>query len=508
MRGPSGPAATILAALVLGVVLRLLHLLGMRSLWKDEISLVLNILGRSFTGLADSLDYRQMAPVPFLWMEKGMTLAFGDADIILRLLPFLFGVAALFVFARLAVRVVPGWPAALAVVWFALLDTQIYYSAEVKQYSLDVLVTCILLYLALSPDDCKRAKISIPLAIAGVIAPWVSFPSAFILFSIGSALVVAAALTRPRRITIGNALVTLLWAVSFMAEYLVLKLGSSPEAQWMRDVYWVRWFFRLPDEFPGNFFFFGERLFQVLGICRAGGFAVDAGLTTSQSGLAAFLAIVGLAGWWQRDRLTTSILAGTVIITFAASACGLYPIEMRLVLFLTPVLVLANLQGGAVLWAGLSGPARVAATVSVTALLALYPLQAVGMRWLEARDGAPFEREAPKALLAHIAHNRQPEDILYLYPPADRALKKYAVELGLVDMPVVLGGNRCATFPARLAEYQLLTQRGRLWVVMPRNDPCAGFTDRDVTLQAARATGSVGDVLLRRDSTTFLFNAR
>jgi hypothetical protein len=58
------------AAIVAGVLIRLEHLAGGRSLHIDEARLALNIGQRSFSGLLEPLAYEQTAPIPFLWAER------------------------------------------------------------------------------------------------------------------------------------------------------------------------------------------------------------------------------------------------------------------------------------------------------------------------------------------------------------------------------------------------------------------------------------------------------
>ena len=76
---------------LIGMVLRVREYLGGRALWRDEASLALNLVHRSFAQLLQPLDHDQGAPVGFLWACKLATTLFGYGEYALRLVPLLAG---------------------------------------------------------------------------------------------------------------------------------------------------------------------------------------------------------------------------------------------------------------------------------------------------------------------------------------------------------------------------------------------------------------------------------
>src|SRR5262245_43067673 len=174
------PRAEILSRLLIaaGTALRVWQYLANRSLRIDEAALAENILSRSWAGLAQSLDYLQVAPVGFLWIEKAAASVLGTSEYALRLLPLLAGVASLFVFRSLSRRVLAPGPALLALALFAFNRWLIFYSADLKQYSTDALVAAALLLIAVRslehPPERARAA---GLALAGFAAGLLSFPA-------------------------------------------------------------------------------------------------------------------------------------------------------------------------------------------------------------------------------------------------------------------------------------------------------------------------------------------
>src|SRR5205823_10849940 len=92
-KGKPAPWTGLLVTL--GLALRLYHYLRDPSMWHDEAALVLNVLGKSFTGLLGPLFFAEAAPPLFLWVEKAVALLLGDGTFALRLVPFLASCAAL-----------------------------------------------------------------------------------------------------------------------------------------------------------------------------------------------------------------------------------------------------------------------------------------------------------------------------------------------------------------------------------------------------------------------------
>ena len=139
-------AILCVAIFLIGATFRLSQYIADRSLWFDEALLALNIINRSFSGLAQPLDYNQGAPLGFLLMQKLLTLLLGNADYVLRIFPLICGLFSFWAIYALAKRIFVERAAIIAaVVLFALSDRFIYYSSEVKQYSSDAFICLLLL---------------------------------------------------------------------------------------------------------------------------------------------------------------------------------------------------------------------------------------------------------------------------------------------------------------------------------------------------------------------------
>ena len=107
-----------------------------------------SLIERGYRELLRPLEYYQVAPLLFLWVELAVVRLLGFAEWTLRLFPLLCGVASVFVFAHVARRTLAGVPRLLAVAIFAVSFYLIRHATEVKPYATDLLVTLVLMALA------------------------------------------------------------------------------------------------------------------------------------------------------------------------------------------------------------------------------------------------------------------------------------------------------------------------------------------------------------------------
>src|SRR5512141_2207397 len=141
------------AIVVMGGLFRLRQYFSGRSLWRDEAGLALNIVERNFAGLLQPLGYEQGAPVGFLFLEKILILLFGNHDQVMRLVPLVSGILSVYFFYRIAQAFIKGsWFATLL---FAISWSLVYYSSELKQYSSDVMIAMLLVFLV---SRCLRQE--------------------------------------------------------------------------------------------------------------------------------------------------------------------------------------------------------------------------------------------------------------------------------------------------------------------------------------------------------------
>lgn len=129
-----------------------LHLHNQRPLWNDEVCVLNNIVQLSAYDLFHrSLISDQAFPRLYLWLIQHWSMAFNYEPWSLRLLPFVCMAGAFILWMRIGISI---WNNKIDRFNFALCWTAsiplIYYAAELKQYSMDVLVTAILVSLMLN----------------------------------------------------------------------------------------------------------------------------------------------------------------------------------------------------------------------------------------------------------------------------------------------------------------------------------------------------------------------
>ncbi len=133
-----------------GAVFRLAVFLHAKSLFGDEALLAVNVVFRPLGDALLNLEENQVVPPLFLILSRLSLFVFKNLELSLRLVPLLSGIAALWLFSRLAWRLVPGWFAAGTTTVVALHFVHVKYSTVFKHYSTDCAVTLILLLVALN----------------------------------------------------------------------------------------------------------------------------------------------------------------------------------------------------------------------------------------------------------------------------------------------------------------------------------------------------------------------
>ena len=208
-------------------------------LWDDESFLCVNFISRNFAELLRPLDYHQVAPVMFLWIERAAVKLLGFSEYSLRLFPFVCSIASLFVFRRVADKLLSGPALIFAIALFAVSYPGIRYAAEAKPYGIDMFVSLVMLACVVHWHDRRDSRTLGLLAILMPLVMGVSYPAVFA--AGGPSLVVASVLvTRQgtRREWLSWAGWNLSLVVSFVAWFsMVGRVQNGAEAEFMGE-YW------------------------------------------------------------------------------------------------------------------------------------------------------------------------------------------------------------------------------------------------------------------------------
>jgi hypothetical protein len=432
-----------------GAVLRLAQYLFNRSLWLDEAALASNILQRGYRDLLRPLDLHQAAPPGFLVLEKLAAQLLGPGELALRLLPLLAGLAALLLFRRAAARVLTPVGAALSVALFALGDPLIYYASELKPYAVDVAVALVLLNAALAftgPAGSPAWRPAALLAVFGAAAPWLSYPSVFVLAGLGTTLTVSALVRRDRARLWALAGAGLVWAGSFLAVYRSSLQAASASSYLL--LYWSPNFMPLPPRSLADLLWLPNRLGAVFGD--------PVGFVFRGLGVLAFL--VGCAALYARRRDRLALLLSPLLFALLGSGLRKYPFYGRLLLFLVPFLLLLVAEGADRI-RSLTAPAAPSVGVILIALLLFHPAS-IAVRFLV----HPRTREEIKPALSYVREKKASGDGLYVYGGAAPAFAYYASRYGFAPERTLIGNWR-RVLSAYRPDLEALRGGGRRWVL-------------------------------------------
>lgn len=316
-------------SLVIGVCLRTREWLFDKSLWLDELMVAYNITSRSFAGLLQPLSFNQAGPIGWLWAERVSIKLFGMNDLALRFPEWAASIVALGLFPLVARRLIGRSAVPAATLIFATTPELIYYAAETKQYSFDIL--CALLALLVTTWLCQRKPTLAMGVIWGLVCAalvWCSQPAIPVCAVCGLVLLLMwfRKLETLVPVVIGGAMlgisVALDWAVALKRQAANANLVG---------------FWRITGGYPP----LKQTIWGDLRWLGAAATRTEHWLDISRPVLALGLMACGLAVVALWGRRFQGLLLGLPL----AAAVGLavtvhYPLSERLALYLYPILVM------------------------------------------------------------------------------------------------------------------------------------------------------------------------
>jgi hypothetical protein len=356
------PAEVVLG---LGFLLRVWAYLLNRSYWMDEGSLLGNLVGVRVFDFSSHLSGDQLAPIGFLVVERIVISLLGDSGYATRLLPLICGLVSLWLFAKLAARVLSAPAALVALILFALSDDLVYYSSELKPYSSDLAIILAITLLCLkSLDQPLGNRRTAILALFAVVAPWFSFPSAFAIAGCGAALAIER-IGRGWWRDVGRlAIVGACWALSFVFSYTASHALLSGATTMY--IFWNFAFLPFPPRATADLATAGGILLEVFVNPLN---MLPRSLPPYVVAVPLAILLVGAFALAARDRSVFLILVMPVVLALIAAAMRRFPFHGRLILELMPAFFLMMAETADLVRARLG---RIAYRV-VLAVLLFYP---------------------------------------------------------------------------------------------------------------------------------------
>ena len=435
----------LVAALGIGVLLRVVELMAGRSLSQDEAQLALNIIDRPFGHLFAPLDFNQAAPEGFLALQKLVVDAFGADDYSLRLVPFVAGTMALFLLVPLGRRVLSPPAVLLAVGLFAISGPSIFYTATDKQYAVDLLATVLVLLTGMHLEERRLDRsAALIFAAVGAACVWLSHSSVFVLAGVSTALVIGSLLRTEWGSAVRVVAASAAWLISFgifALTSLDTVAGIQQSLSNTAGAFAGSGATDLTDK--GALRTSVGALRYVAGIphfLRKGPFDVGELVVL----LAAALCVVGAVSLLTKRLERGLVLLSPIVFMLIAWGVGKYPLLGRTQLFLVPIYVLLLAEGAVHLVSTARRSAlRVGSALATAAVVVAIVVPAIG----EAVRTPTLNEMKP--VLDHIAREQRLRDTVYVYYTAQPQLRYY-LECGCAG-PAFEAATRDGRWPLRRA---------------------------------------------------------
>ncbi len=491
-------ARATLALLALGMIWRVARFAMGQPLWGDEAFLAVNLLTRDFAGLLGPLDYRQIAPIGFLWAELAVVRALGPSEWALRLLPFLSGLASLALFYRFSIRAVDRRSALLAVGILAASFYPVRHANEAKPYATDLLLSLVITGLAWDVwSDRMSWRRWLTLTFAVGMGVWFSYPLLFVVSGVG--LVLAARVLQgpgPRAKPVAGFVgFALAGAASWLAFY---TLTARPQAE-STPVYaqmetWRGAFPPLgrPWALPG----------WLLDVHTGNMLAYPQGGNDYGSTGTAILVVAGILALRKRRAGLLALLLAPLLPTLLASVPHRYPYgtSARTTLYMAPAFCLLAGVGAAALIRRLETVGR--RRVYRVAWLALAVMIAVGTAANLALPYKNYEDKLNRDAVREFAALARPGDRWLAFDGLDRLpdtpgtfLEHWLQQMAevrynvLSKSPVPVAWNPSMASVADLGP-------GRTWLIVHRSR-CPGFDEVGLSDRIAALTRLAGPPRVR-----------
>jgi hypothetical protein len=315
------------AALFIGVAVRVWFYLLDSSFWRDESKLLLNIAHSSFLDLLHPLNYGQQGPIPYLWFLKALWLMGARSELAMRGLSLAASLLGIYFFYLLISYLLSDRRAQIfSVALFALAPSMIVFAGITKQYSIDILVAILLLYVSrhwFASTDADNRKMHIKEYMLVAVSPWLSFQAIFMILALGGGALLAS-----RRKHLGESLAfAAIGGGSFFLEWmLVLHQWAAQRLNSMNN---FALFFR-HDSLGSLLWDFRQIYFLFTGSNLSGFLFVG-------SIFATILLVIGTREAKRRNGWSCVIaLLMPLFLSVGASYAKLYPMAGRYLIFSAP----------------------------------------------------------------------------------------------------------------------------------------------------------------------------
>jgi hypothetical protein len=445
----------LFGVLVLGLIIRGRQYLINRSLWLDEAFLAINIKERDFMQLLEPLDFSQVAPIGFLWIEKLMVNIFGLSELSLRFIPFAASILGIYIIYDLSRSFFSNRLALLIAFAYTVLPSMTYFSSEVKQYMTDVFSLLFLFWFYFKFVRGREYKSQLLLfGLIGAIFIWISNITIIILFSIGVAIAIDILKKFNCRSILYSLVGVILWLGSFYI-YYVFFIDNHPHTVGMEN-HWAGSF--MPHQTIDGVIWLYDKLLFVFKSTIGHYEMAFLGLALFITGICSVL--------FYHKRKTMLYLLLPMVVHLILSYFHIYPFGGRIVLYLTPVILIFEIKGIEFI-AGFTKKKTASIIVLSFALLFLSILR-VPYFFVN-----PMYREDIKPALQYVVNNKEDTDVVYIYSGSRAAFRFYKETYFSSSDQCVVGISSGDDYNKFVEEFDNLTRRN--WLVFSHMNPVVGI---------------------------------
>ena len=317
-----------------GILFAIYKYYNCRSLWADEATFAQTILTRDFVGIMHgNFDYGQSGPLGFVLISKLCTIVFGHNEYALRL-PSLFAylctIPLIYTICKNAFAV--NRPI-LSVVFITCINAFIYYSSEFKPYSFDVMFTFLSIF---TYHLFTKKKISAWTAfLLFSIYVWFSFGNLFIMggICVFHLIKLIKQTINEKKFVFSDFCPLIQVLISLLIYYFFWVKPTSQNVQQEANEYWRFLSFPLIpcsiSDFKLLYLMFNDLFLHTLG--------------TKVTIIVMLSSLITMAV--KRNHWITISFIITILLVVIASSLGLFPITLRLQLFIVAVFLLYSAVG-------------------------------------------------------------------------------------------------------------------------------------------------------------------
>lgn len=194
------------------------------------------------------------------------------------------------------------------------------------------------------------------------------------------------------------------------------------------------------------------------------------GFWSITDGIAIIAFIAGCIALYRQDKFNLLLLNTPILVTIVAAYLHKYPFRGRLILFLAPFAIIIVAEGMVFLLNQFRYRYLFLIGCVVAISLLSPPLILSGQALIHPSQ---FDFDHIRPAIEYIKSNQQPEDIIYVFPRAQRQFVYYASKYNLSPAKYILGTEKLPDKdnPNRkqyLKEISQLKRKQRIWFLLSR----------------------------------------